>query len=306
MVAQAGGEGPSIDKVVLPEPLFNMAVERGRETTAEVGFFTIGLVRKRTAFIYDLVEFDYDEKSPVLIRSGVERKLRLVGALPLGLRLIGNMHKHPGTPSPSLIDEEMFLKYARGGGLHAFIIYTVEPAEARAFTVEGEHVVEVNCEIRELREEEKLFSIRLKLPLDIRVCFPRNTSLFELKLLLANALCLELRRQVGLPRIYVGEREASDMAELVEASLADVRPYSPVDVEASWSSGLFYRFYIDELEEGELRESIKKALGDDVNILEEAFHEGVKLLRVQRRGIAGGEGVLEGLADEGGDKRTRP
>jgi len=304
--AQAGGKGPGIHKVVLPEELFQMAVERGRETPTEVAFFMVGLVRGGVAYVYDLVEFDYEEKSLVLVCSGTERKLRLVGALPIGLRLIGNMHKHPGTASPSWMDREMFLKYARGGGQHAFVIYTVRPVEARAFTVRDERVVEIDCEIRALREEEKLSSIRLKVPLDVRVCFPRGVSLLELRLLLAEGLCRELEKQVGLPRLFSGEEAISDVAELAGAGTADVRPHIPVDVEADWVDGLFYRFYVDEgMADEELLELVRKTLGPDADIVGREGGGSITLLRVRRKAICGG-GALEGAADEGGDAGAHP
>ena len=305
--ARARVRGFGINKVVLPEPLFKMAVRRGRATHAEVGFFMIGLVRRDVAYIYDLVEFDYEEKSPVLVRSGLDRKLRLVGALPIGLRLIGNMHKHLGAPIPSRVDEDMFLKYARGGGQHAFVIYTVDPEDARAFTVRDGRVIEIGCEVRALEEDEELSSIRLRISLDVRACFPKSSSIFELKLLLANALCRELEKQVGLPKMCSGEEEISDVAKLVEAGLASVRSYMPVDVEASWSPGLFYRFYVDEgLGDKELIELVKKALGQDIDVVGQDVHEGIKFLRVQREDVHGGDRALEGPAEEGGDEGPPP
>ena len=307
MSASAGVGGPGISKVVLPEELFHMAVRRGLETPTEVGFFMVGLVRKGVAYIYDLVEFDYEEKSHVLVRSGVERKLKLVGALPLGLRLIGNMHKHPGTPTPSWIDREMFLKYASGGGQHAFVIYTVRPVEARAYTVRDGRIVEVDCEIRELEEDEKLASVRLKASLDVRICFPRNISLFELKLMLATGLRYEFEKQLGFPRISLGEGGEPGVAELAEAGLANVIFYTPVDVEAEWSDGLFYRLYVDEeLEDEELQELVSKALGRDVSVVEVGVREGIRFLRVRREGFVGGGRTLEGDADEGADAGPHP
>ena len=296
-----------ITKVVLPETLFEMAVERGRKTRGEVGFFMIGLVRKEAAYIYDLVEFDYEERSPVLIRSGFDRKLRLVGALPLGLRLIGNMHKHPSTPIPSCIDEEMFLKYARGGGQHAFVIYTVEPEEARAFTVRDGRVVEIGCEIRALEEEEGLISARLRISLDVRMCIPKNISPLELRLLLAKSLCIELEKQIGLPRICLDGEEISDIIDLAEGGLASLRAFTPVDVEACWCPGLFYRFYVDKgLGDEELSELIKKALGEDVDIIEQAIRDGIKFLRVRRSGISWGDKARERSIEERGDVGAPP
>ncbi len=273
-----------VDKVVLEKSLFEMAVERGRETRSEVAFFMVGLVRKKVAYVYDLVEFDYEERSPISVRSGVERKLKLAGILPLGLELLGNMHKHPGSPTPSWIDREMFLSYARGGGARAFVIYTVDPVEARAYTVQGGQVIEVGCEIRELEEEEKLVTFNIKFPLTVRACVQKGASLLELRALLGSRICHELEKQASFPKLFLGSEELTDDGLPEGPAELLAKPLRPVDIEAGWMEGLFYRLYIEEeAEDEEILGLVREALGPHIKAeMGEEAPGGAKHVKVLR------------------------
>ena len=259
--------GLAVNKVVLEESLFEMALERGRETPTEVAFFMVGLVRNGVAYVYDLVEFDYEERSIASVKSGLERKLRLAGVLPLGLELLGNMHKHPGSPRPSRIDWQMFLSYARGGGPCAFIIYTVSPVEIRAYTVLGQRVFEVECEVRELTEDERLISFDIEVPINIRVCVQKSISPAELRALLSSRICRELEKQAYFPRLFSGSSEllGDRLPERLDVLLA--RPLKPVDVEVGWMEGLSYRLYVDEeAADEEVVEEVLRVLGRGLQV----------------------------------------
>jgi len=268
------GHGPRhrprlpVSKVVVEERAFEMAIERGRAEPAEVGFFMIGLLRGDVAYVYDLVEFEYEEKSPTFIRSGAERKAMLVGMLPLGLRLMGMMHKHPSSigARPSLTDERTFMKYAEDG-IYVFIIYTVEPLEARAYTVHEGRVVEIGFEARGLREEEELISLQLTMMVNVRVCVQKGTTLFELKNLLSTRLPYEVEKQIYDVELLSDGEELREGVDLSSVGTLEVRPLRPVDVEASWAPGLFYRFYVGrEATREEVADLLRRALGPGVRI----------------------------------------
>jgi len=262
--------GPLIRQVVMEKSAFELAVQRGLEEDTEVAFFMVGLIRKGIAYVYDVVEFDYKERTAVSIRSGTERKGRLVSMLPLGLQLIGNIHKHPSWigPEPSWRDREMFLSYARGGGAHAFVIYTVEPLEARAYTVHGERVIEVGFEAREFNEDEELISFQLLVPINVRICVQKSTSLFELKALLSNRLCYEVEKQAYSLRLFSGGEELKGEADLLSARVLEGKPLRPVDVEVAWVPGLTYRLYVDEgATDEDIKAMLKGALGPNVRII---------------------------------------
>jgi len=257
-----------VSKVVVEEGAFKSAVEKGRAEPAEIGFFMKGLLRGDVAYVYDLVEFEYEEKSPTFIRSGAERKAMLVGMLPLGLRLIGMMHKHPSSigARPSWTDERTFMKYAEDG-IYVFIIYTVEPLEARAYTVHEGEVVEIGFEARELREEEKLTSFQLTMTVNIRVCVQKSTTLFELKNLLSTRLPYEVEKQTYDVELLLDGEELKGDVDLSSIRALEVKPLRPVDVEASWAPGLFYRFYVGgETTREEIADMLMRALGPGVRI----------------------------------------
>ena len=272
-------EGRGVSKVVVERSLFDLAVKRGLETPTEVAFFMIGLVRGGVAYVYDLVEFDYKEKSPVSVRSGLNRKLRIAGMLPLGLKLLGNMHKHPGSPTPSSTDREMFFRYHRGGGHHVFVIYTVSPVRAKAYTVEEGEIVEIDCDIRELEEEERLISLKISLSLDIGVCLPKGISLLELRSLLCRDICREVVRQIGYPRLVAGGKEISE-GDLPSVREMEIKPLRPLDLEVGMSSRvgeLFYRLYLSEEDSMDyVISALREAFGDEVLPDEDKLIKGMK------------------------------
>ena len=266
----AKSEGPAIQEVVVERSAFELAIQRGLEEPTEVAFFMVGLIRKGVAYVYDLVEFDYKERTAVSIRSGTERKARIGSMLPIGLQLIGNIHKHPSEigPVPSWQDREMFLSYARAGGAHAFIIYTVEPVEARAYTVHDEQVVEIGLEVRELREDERLISFQLLIPVNVRICVQKGTSLLELRALLSSKLPTEVEKQISPLKLFSGGREVRREEELLSARVLEGRPLKPVDVEVSWTPGLIYRLYVDEdATDEDIEDILRRALGPDIRVV---------------------------------------
>ena len=294
--------GPPVREVVIEKSVFDRAVQRGREVQAEVGFFMIGLVRNCRAYVYDIVEFDYEEMTATFIKSGVDRKLRLAGLLPLGLRLLGNMHKHPWGTEPSLLDERMFLRYAEAGGPYAFVIYTVDPVDARAYTVHQGRVIEIRCDVRELEEGEELISFEVNIPLSIRVCIQKDTSAFELRALLSSKLCREVEKQISFPRLFSGVREIEDRLPDGVRNV-EVKPLRPVDIEALWARGLYYRMYVEEgMTEEDVEDFLREVFGPDLQTeLPSSSGGPVKLIRVFRKGERG-EGGVGRPPDEGGDE----
>ena len=114
-----------IEKVVLPRFLYKYALERGKDTSSEVGFYIIGLIRGKVAYCYDLIEFDYYEQSSTYLETNFAKDFRLRAGLPIGMEILGNMHKHPGQMlSYSSTDERTFRRYARDTkNRNVFIIF---------------------------------------------------------------------------------------------------------------------------------------------------------------------------------------
>ena len=59
-------EHPLIEKVILPKFLYKFAMEEGKKTSSEIGFYILGLFRGKIAYCYDLIEFDYYEQGPTI------------------------------------------------------------------------------------------------------------------------------------------------------------------------------------------------------------------------------------------------
>jgi len=153
------GITPSVDKVIMDTKAFEKAIRVGYETDTEVGFYMIGLIRNKEAIVYDLIEFPYSEKTPVSIASDPYKVARIFSIVPLGLSIIGIMHKHPDTigSSYSSVDAETFLRWA-GDGVHAHVIFAKGGKDVSAYTVANNEIVKIDFQVADSLADKLRFS----------------------------------------------------------------------------------------------------------------------------------------------------
>ena len=173
---------PIVNKIILPTKLWLKALDIGRQTPNEVGFYIVGLFRGKTCYIYDLIEFDYTEQSGAFIKSGLKKIARIRAGLPAGLDIVGNMHKHPGFLGYSGTDKKDYLLYGKGSSQNAFIIYIVEPYDGIAgYTATENNIYEVEVEIRELEPYEQLIEKKISLKIDLKLVAQKSENVKGLK-----------------------------------------------------------------------------------------------------------------------------
>ncbi len=135
-----------IKRIVIDPDAFSEAVERAYETDTEVGFYLIGFIRNNTAYVYDIIEFQYSEKTTVSVGAIPGQASRISVHLPIGLKVIGAMHKHPDYfgPKYSAIDEETFLNWYNTDKECVFIIFSHKGKNIKGYTVENGEIKEID------------------------------------------------------------------------------------------------------------------------------------------------------------------
>ena len=107
--------------ILIPKTLLLDIEEKLSNSKDETGFYIIGLIDdfNRTAIVLDYFEFQYNERNRTFIESDPQKKILLLQSLPIGLKLIGNIHSHPFLergflPHPSSIDISTYKDYLSG------------------------------------------------------------------------------------------------------------------------------------------------------------------------------------------------
>lgn len=250
--------GSQIKKVIITPALFEYAVERGEETASEVGFFLVGLIDNSVAYVHDLIEFDYDEKTPISVKSGIEIKAILSSAIPIGLRLLGNMHKHPGFLEYSGTDRDNYLQYASSGRPCVFLIYQLRPTKVQAYTVNNGNIKIIEHEIRELEEKEKIRLFDVDFPVSLKVAAPTSTKMLYLKLKMLSEMDTHIRNRMFKPLFRNGNRVLSDDETIPEITELEVEPLYPIDVCLGINQIPYRLFFEHNSTVKELREKLMK------------------------------------------------
>lgn len=259
-----GSEGkkePFVKEIVLPPTLYKHALRRGYETYKEVGFYLIGLFKKGVCYIHDLIEFEYSEQSGGFIESGMARYMRLKAGLPLGLRIIGHMHKHPGFTQYSDTDKRNFLKYGYANPLNAFLIYIVEPKEKiSGYTATAEKIFPVNVSIRELTPDEQLLEKEIKVKFTTKVLIPKNSTYSDFRMLFSEKVSSESLKFLSRPSIQVKGNVAEKNSIISKNSKIEVVPRKVIEIEdVTNNPDLRYRLFMDERETiADLEKSLKQ------------------------------------------------
>ncbi len=156
--------------------LFAHIVKRGREEKEEIGFYLIGIRKNNNAYIYDAIEFPYSEKSEVLVASNPHKIGKIFASIPLGLRVIGTLHKHPDSIGSrySSIDERTFKEWAKSG-IYYHVIFSHDGEDVSVYTVIDDKIEKGEFKVKDLTNE-RLESMTLSIPIEIRIYYhPEET-----------------------------------------------------------------------------------------------------------------------------------
>ena len=209
-------ERPLVDKIIFPTKLWLKALEAGRKTYNEVGFFIIGLFRGKTCYVYNLIEFDYVEQSGAFIETGIKRAVRLRAGIPVGLHIIGNMHKHPGFLQYSNTDRRDYLRYGRSNSQNAFLIYIVDPYDGIAgYTATESEIYKIDVEIRDLELNEILIEKKVSLSIDFRMLVQKSENIKNLRFNLVDQLSSEILKNFSRSSLF------NNNVEICEENLVD-------------------------------------------------------------------------------------
>ncbi|MDD1779088.1 MAG: hypothetical protein LUQ65_13055 [Candidatus Helarchaeota archaeon] len=241
-----GESGPFVKEVVLPPAVYNHALHRGYQTYQEVGFYLIGLFKKGICYVYDLVEFEYSEQSGGFIESDMARFFRVKTGIPMGLRIVGHLHKHPGFTSYSTTDRQNFLRYGHSNPLNVFLIYMVEPHnKISGYTATAERIFNVTVTIRELTSEEMLMEKDLKIEFKTKVLVPQNSEDADIARIFAENIGSETLKYLSRPTIQPQEKAEAGSSK----STIEVTPRKAVEIQnVGNNKTILYRVFMEETE----------------------------------------------------------
>lgn len=241
----------------MDQKIVDKALQRGREEETEVGFYMIGLIRDREAFVYDILEFPYQEQTGASVVSNPENLGVLFNAVPTGLDVVGIMHKHPSGigPSFSSIDEQTFQKW---GESKAHVIFSNETI--KAFTVDGKEVNEIAFEARELPD---LTSLTLNLPLRIKLFFPSNSKVLDIVQTLEKEITKETLKRLSPVKF----KDKNIMERIEKNETLEMRKRNIVHVVSPNQKQFTYRFLVPAgTTFGEVREKVVSTLSLKQNV----------------------------------------
>lgn len=238
-------------------------MKRGYETYQEVGFYLIGLFKKGVCYVHDLIEFEYSEQSGGFIESGMARYVRLKAGLPLGLQIIGHMHKHPGFTEYSATDKRNFLRYGHSNPLNAFLIYIVDPSEKiRGYTATAEKIFPIKITIRDLTPDETLLEKEIEVEFKTKVLLPKNSTYSDFHFLFSEKISSESLKFLSRPSIQADDKPTQRDSHISAAAKIKVTPRRAIEVEdIGNNSNLRYRILMDENETvADLGKNIKQLI----------------------------------------------
>jgi CRISPR/Cas system-associated endoribonuclease Cas2/proteasome lid subunit RPN8/RPN11 len=239
-------EGPFVQRIIFPPPLYKHALKRGAETYKEVGFYLVGHIKKGICYIHDLVEFDYSEQSGGFIESGMARYLRLKAGVPLGLTIVGHIHKHPGFTYYSATDKRNFLQIGNANPLNAFLIYMIEPyKDIKGYTATGTKIFSADVIIRDLTEEEALIEKELQVKFVTKMLLPKKSRLSDIKRIFSENIGSESLKFLSRATIEVNSAEPG----ISEEAGVEIIPRKAVELkEIGKNKRIQYRVFMEEEE----------------------------------------------------------
>ena len=239
---------PFVKEIVLPTTLYKFAIKRGNETYKEVGFYLIGLFKNSTCIIHDLIEFQYSEQSGGFIESNMTRYIRLKAGLPLGLKIVGHMHKHPGFTEYSSTDKRNFLQYGNANPLNAFLIYIVDPyKDIRGYTATTHKIFPVEVKIRDLTEDELLLEKDIKIEFTTKIMLPKSSDFADLSRTFSENISSDSLKFISRPTIQINGESSEKSNKITPDSNILIKPRIAVEIEdIGKNKSLRYRLFMEE------------------------------------------------------------
>jgi len=183
-------------KLVIDDKAYSYVVERSKATKTEIGFYMIGIMRENTGYVYDVIEFPYLDRSPVIVSSDPNKLGKILTALPLGLRVIGTLHKHPeslGTEYSS-IDESTYINWSSAGFfIHA--IFSNNGKKIAAYAVIDKKIRKAGVKIKDL-SNEKLYSAVINIPLELRIFYHPNEKALDLLNRVERSILINIAKRI--------------------------------------------------------------------------------------------------------------
>jgi len=272
--------------IIIDENVFHRAVNRGKLVPYEVGFYMVGLLRENTAYVYDIVEFPYLKQSNVIVSSDPTKLGKIFLALPLGIRIVGTMHKHPDSMGsrPSSIDEETFRRWAREG-FFIHVIFSRNGSDVSAYTVVDDRVRKAKVIIRDL-SDEKPESVVINIPLQLRLYFHPNEKLLDILNRVERALLVNISKRLLPLKFKHGTLDirARDLNEF------DIEKKAILYVMTDRHDFFAYELvYPPDLKFGDIKDEISKLLNLDENMefftVDGKIHDTTRLFEIRGKVI---------------------
>jgi len=240
-------------RIVIDTKAFETALKRGTKEEYEVGFYMIGLFKDNTAYVYDIIEFPYLKQDNLLISSDPAKLGKIFTALPLGLRIIGTLHKHPDSLGSkfSSIDAETFRQWSRDG-IYIHVIFSREGKDLAAYMVIDDKIRKVDLEIRDL-SNERLRSVVLTLPMEFRIYYHPKEKAIDLLNRIERSLILAVSKRL-LPVQFIDSPLNSTIADM---DVLKFKKKTVIYVVTDRQDFFYYELaYPSELRFGDIKEEL--------------------------------------------------
>ena len=187
------------NQFIFPKFFWHKLSEILAQDTDERAFYLIGSEWGNKVLIYDLVEFNYEHRSPTYVESSVHQKSLLINALPIGVKIIGVLHSHPFTSSKprfSQIDLRDFEEYDSG----LFIVVS-KTLEYTALYRDGENVDDAVLEIRDLEPDEDpvIFTMKKRW----KIVIPKGMTKWEIERYVPIYFSEKVSREILLGKVSI-------------------------------------------------------------------------------------------------------
>lgn len=246
-------EEPYLRKILIDREIFEKALQRGKEEETEIGFYMVGLITNRIAYVYDVLEFPYLERTGASVASNPENLGTLFSAVPAGLEVVGLMHKHPEGigPSYSSIDKKTFLKWSKTGE-KGHLIFSGENIEA--YTVKDGEVREIEFKVKDLKE---LSPLTLEFPMRMKLFVPAKSRVLDVTQTLEKEITSETLKRFS-PVKFKGKKI---MEEVGKKDTLDTVERKVLHVMSPNQEQFTYRFFVSTGETfGEVKKKILSTL----------------------------------------------
>ncbi len=155
--------------IIIDEKIYRHIIKQNKNKHLEAGYYMVGLFTDKIAYVYDVMEFPYIDRSGISVASDPSKLGKVFTALPLGLRIIGTMHKHPDKLGSkySAIDEATYLRWSKRG-IFIHVIFSKAGDDISAYIVDRGKIRKIPYIIKDLSEEPlQKFTLSFSFDLDV-------------------------------------------------------------------------------------------------------------------------------------------